>query len=190
MKKNVTTTHDKNSAEREIILREIISKLLDTDILMGAEQKVLKEYLVYRKSPLEIAVLFSLTPLRVKQIINNAFAIIKSKLSANGKLFYTIRKQQEQIEKFKYDIELKKQNESIFKSLPEETRKLLSEKIETASFDARAKNACIRNKIATFRDLVRLSKREFSCIRDIGQKSIRETETFLQSKGLDWGMNV
>src|ERR1035437_5514551 len=115
MKKNLFHSEENNS-EREIMKREIISKLLDTDILLGAEQKVLKEYLVYEKPLKEIASLFHLTPLRVKQVLNNSFTILKSKLSSNEKLFFTMRKQQEEIEKFKYEATLKEQNEHIFKS--------------------------------------------------------------------------
>ena len=189
MKKNPFHSEENNS-EREIMKREIISKLLDTDILFGAEQKVLKEYLVYEKPLKEIASLFRLSPIRAKQVLNNSLTILKLKLSSNEKIFYTLRKQQEEIEKFRYEATLKEQNEHIFKSLPEEMQKILSEKLEKLPFDARVVNACANNNITTLRDLTKLSKRKFCAIRDIGKKSIRETEAFLQSKGLDWEMDV
>ena len=76
-----------NPLSKEIMTREIISKLLDTDILSGVQTKILKEHLVYGKSPKEIAPIFNLTYFRVKQIIENAYAILKSRLSANQELF-------------------------------------------------------------------------------------------------------
>ncbi|MBI4945304.1 MAG: hypothetical protein HY840_02750 [Bacteroidetes bacterium] len=186
----------KNSSEiyltREIMMREIISKLLDTDLLSGeVENKVLKEYLIYGKTYKEIAPLFKLTHFRVKQIVNNAFAIIKSRLSRHENIFSTLKKQQTEIEELKSSIAEKEETENQFNSLPEETQKLLSEKIETLPLDVRIINSCIKNHDIFFlRDLVKLTRRKFAGMRNIGKKSINEMDEFLNSKRLTWEMNV
>ena len=185
-KKNISENH----SSKEIMTREIISKLLDTDILSGVQVKILKEHLVYGKSPKEIAPLFQLTYYRVNQIIENAYAIIKSRLSANQEIFSTLKKQQAEIEELKNSLSEIEGKENQFKSLSKQVQKLLSDKIETLPLDKRIINSCIHHEIFFLRDLVKIKKREFSMMRNIGSKSLSEMEEFLNSKGLTWEMNV
>lgn len=184
--KNIAENH----SSKEIMTREIISKLLDTDILSGVQTKILKEHLVYGKSPKEIAPLFQLTYFRVNQIIENAYAILKSRLSSNQEIFSTLKKQQEEIEQLKEIIEKMEGKENQFKSLPKPIQKLLSAKIETMPLDKRIINSCLHHEIYFLRDLVKLRKRQFIGMRNIGSKSINEMDEFLNSKGLTWEMNV
>ena len=188
--KKQTKNLAENHLSKEIMTREIISKILDTDILSGVQTKILKEHLVYGKSPKEIAPIFSLTYFRVKQIIENAYAILKSRLSANQELFLTLKKQRAEIEELKSIIAKMEGKENQFKSLPKEVQKLLSAKIETIPLDKRIINSCIHHEIFYLRDLVKLRKRQFIGMRNIGSKSINEMDEFLTSKGLTWEMNV
>jgi len=188
--KKQTKNLSENQLSKEIMTREIISKLLDTDILSGVQTKILKEHLVYGKSSKEIAPLFDLTYFRVKQIIENGYVILKSRLSANQEIFSTLKKQQAEIEELKNSLAEKEGKENQFNSLPKEVQKLLSAKIETISLDKRIINSCIHHEIFFLRDLVKLKKRNFSSMRNIGSKSLSEMEEFLNSKGLTWEMNV
>jgi DNA-directed RNA polymerase alpha subunit len=95
-----------------------------------------------------------------------------------------------EIEEFKNSLAEIEGKENQFKSLPKKVQKLLSAKIETIPLDKRITNSCIHHEIYFLRDLVKLKKRNFSSMRNIGSKSINEMDEFLNSKGLTWEMNV
>ena len=74
--------------------------------------------------------------------------------------------------------------------LTPEQEALLGQKITDMDLSVRTLNITKANGIETIRDLVRLHKTDWLKFRNGGKKSLTELDDFIQSVGLQWGMNV
>ncbi len=74
--------------------------------------------------------------------------------------------------------------------LTSEQEALLGQKITDLDLSVRTLNITKANGIETVRDLVRLKKTDWLKFRNGGKKSLAELDDFIQSIGLQWGMNV
>ncbi|MBR6076922.1 MAG: DNA-directed RNA polymerase subunit alpha, partial [Paludibacteraceae bacterium] len=71
-----------------------------------------------------------------------------------------------------------------------EQEALLDQKVTDMKLTVRTLNILKSNDIYTVRDLVRLKKLDWIKFRNGGKKSLAELDDFIQSIGLQWGMNV
>ncbi|MBR6140916.1 MAG: hypothetical protein IKQ37_04030 [Bacteroidaceae bacterium] len=74
--------------------------------------------------------------------------------------------------------------------LTPEQEALLDQKVTDMKLTVRTLNILKSNDIYTVRDLVRLKKLDWIKFRNGGKKSLAELDDFIQSIGLQWGMNV
>jgi len=67
---------------------------------------------------------------------------------------------------------------------------IFAEKVEDHKFSRRTLNFFRANGIKTVADMVRLNKTDMLKWRQFGKKSLTEVDDFIESHGLQWGMNV
>ena len=77
-----------------------------------------------------------------------------------------------------------------YEQLSQETKALLSQKVEDLDLSVRTRNILEANGIDTILDLCRLQKTECMNFRNGGKKSLMELDDFLTAHNLTWGMDV
>ncbi len=176
--------------EKEKIKSELLSALLDSALLHKKDREVLTAFLVQDKTTKEVAEITKLTTFRVKQILVDAVHRVKLKLITLDKQFSMRGSMQEKIDSLMERVRRYEEREREINALPENRRKLLSVKLADIDFSIRLLNACQLSKINTVGDIVKLTKREFMSLRNVGRKSVDELDEFIHTKDLHWGMKI
>lgn len=144
----------------------------------------------------EIGELYGITSTRASQIVKRGFRML-SRVDKYSKI----------VEEKNRLIEILEQKEMSFKLLKESYEKLQEEylgnvsentkvelpeimyaKVKYLGFSKRLQNVFLYGDINTVYDIVRLTKEKLLKFRNLGQKSIKELEEFLNEYGLKIGM--
>lgn len=144
----------------------------------------------------EIGELYGITSTRASQIVKRGFRML-SRVDKYSKI----------VEEKNRLIEILEQKEMSFKLLKESYEKLQEEylgnvsentkvelpeimyaKVKDLGFSKRLQNVFLYGDINTVYDIVRLTKEKLLKFRNLGQKSIKELEEFLNEYGLKIGM--
>lgn len=178
--------------EKEQVIKKILERVLKIEVhpFLMRGNEVLREMLINDRSVKETSKTLKLPLTRVKQLYPHAAKLLCARLdSLNGELNATKEIEQENKllkEKLKQFEERKEQLDA----LPDEIKKILTIKIEDIDFPKRVVNSCMIEKIITIGDLVKLSRRQFLSMRNMGRTSLSEVEDFLLSKNLRWEMKI
>ena len=90
------------------------------------------------------------------------------------------------------NFDLKAESEEV-EDIDEEVlriRKLLNKNVEELELSVRSSNCLKEAKIKTIADLVKRDEQEMLKFKNFGRKSLMELTEILNSKGLEWGMNI
>lgn len=178
--------------QKEQIVKDILSKLLLIDVhpFFKRGNDVLREMLINGKSVKETYKILGLYPMRIKQLFPQAVNHLNSKLDGLNERLRNIGEMEKEIKTLKEKLKQFEEKKERLDAIPEKTRKILSIKIEDIDLPMRVVNTCRMEKIQTIGDLVKLSKREFMSMRNMGRKCAGEVEKFLFSKDLRWEMKI
>lgn len=184
----------KNKFENEKagIAKGILSNLLaeNNSLLPKKETEVLRLILVEDKPMQDAAKELKLTSHRVRDLFHMAVARLNGKLALMHERMGSIEGIMQENEKLKNRLKQYSTRETEVASLPAATQKVLETDIADTPFSERVKNILDIAGKRTVKDLVRMSKRDFTKLRNAGYKGIIEIEEYFSSKGLKWNMNV
>lgn len=145
---------------------------------------------------------FGLTRERVLQIVKKCFRKIYSMRTFSDlrREIKTLRSENSMLQR-QVDILYNRSNqrsEALAKALAKyggpagihKLTNLFSERVRDLDFTVRAINCMTAADIDTVADLVQCRKEDILKFRNFGKKSMRELDSFLESNGLSWGMDV
>ncbi|MHB8259780.1 MAG: DNA-directed RNA polymerase subunit alpha C-terminal domain-containing protein [Bacteroidia bacterium] len=169
--------------------------LLGDKTLTKFEQTILTEILLKKLTFNEVAKTNKLPMLRQKQLFSIGIRRLSKVLDYVSENMGNSKALENELSEAKKDLaeakeKLKALQDSIDKrnTLSPELKELIDTPIDKIGFSARVLNVCLRVNIDTIADLVSYSRYDFSALRDMGEKSFNEVETYLKSKGLTWKM--
>lgn len=185
----------KNTREQGIedLLPHLI--LLGNKTLTKFEQTILTEILLNKLTFNEVAKTNKLPMLRQKQLFSISIRNLSKVLDYVSENIGNSKVLENELSEAKRNLaeakeKLKALQDSIDKrnTLSPELKELIDTPIDKIGFSARVLNICLRVNIDTIADLVSYSRHNFRALRDMGEKSFNEVETYLKSKGLTWKM--
>jgi hypothetical protein len=178
--------------EKEQVIKDILEKVLRIEVhpFHRRGNEVLREMLINGKGVKETSKILNLPLTRVKQLFPQAIKILDARLDGLNKDLSGVKEMESEIKTLTEKLKRFEEKKERLDALPEKTRKYLSIKIEDIDLPMRVVNTCRMEKILTVGDLVKLSKREFLSMRNIGRQCAGEVEEFLFSKDLRWEMKI
>ena len=81
-------------------------------------------------------------------------------------------------------------SEQLQQQKPVQNDPLLDRNVTSFTMTVRTENVLRMNDIKTVRDLVRLHRADFLCMRSVGKRTMAELDDFLADHNLHWGMEV
>lgn len=81
-------------------------------------------------------------------------------------------------------------SEQRLQQKPVQNDPLLDRNVTSFTMTVRTENVLRMNDIKTVRDLVRLHRADFLCMRSVGKRTMTELDDFLADHNLYWGMEV
>ncbi|HEX7413192.1 MAG TPA: DNA-directed RNA polymerase subunit alpha C-terminal domain-containing protein [Bacteroidia bacterium] len=169
--------------------------LLGDKTLTKFEQTILTKILLKKLTFNEVAKTNKLPMLRQKQLFSIGIRRLSKVLDYVSENIENSKALENELSEAKRDLaeakeKLKALQDSIDKrnTLSPELKELIDTPIDKIGFSARVLNICLRVNIDTIADLVSYSRHDFSALRDMGEKSFNEVETYLKNKGLTWKM--
>lgn len=195
---NTQNTEETNLAKgfspsaKEKIMKNILSNLFTRNNSLSSERDtdILRMILIEDKKLKEVGDKFHLTPVRISELFYRAIKRMNLRYASFNEQLENGIDMQEEINFLKNKLQHYEKKENQFFSLPFETKEILFKDIEEFNLSAQVVNICKHNDIETLADLVKLSKRDFSKLRNAGKGAITEINEFLTTKGLRWKMDI
>lgn len=185
-----------NGTLKSEAIQEILTALVEVEFkglsphngLVPLHRAMLKEVLVNNKTFGELKGILKLTTFRQRELFKDAVRSLKIRLDSLNNIYtdyQAIEKELEEAKSVIKHLEAKIEKDS---SISPEIKKKLAVSIGKAGFSSRVQGICSYAGLHTLSDLVHLSKREFSNIRNCGKTSVDEVEAYLNKNGLSWKM--
>ena len=178
--------------EKQKTVNEILGSVLRIEVhpFLRRGNEVLREMLINGRGVKETSKVLNLPLTRVKQLFPQGAKVICARLDSLNDELKAARELEKENKLLRERLKQFDEKKERLDAIPEKTRKILSIKIEDIDLPMRVVNTCRMEKIQTIGDLVKLSKREFMSMRNMGRKCAGEVEEFLFSKDLRWGMKI
>ncbi len=178
--------------EKQKAVNEILERVFRIELhpFLRRGNEVLREMLINGKGVKETSKSLNLPLTRVKQLFPQATNVICGRLATLNDELRTASELEKENKLLREKLRQFEEKKEQLDSLPEKTRKMLAIKLEDIDFPVRAVNSCRMDGIHTLGDLVKLSKREFLSMRNIGKKCLGDVEQVLSSRDLRWEMKI
>lgn len=171
---------------------EIFRLLLNVNLprIPKLYKKILIEVLVNEKKIEDLKEPFKLPKTRLKAIYSDGIKSLKLSIIELNFRLESVDKLEHELKITKADLQELEKSTKIEKNIPEALLGILSIKVVDTELSTRVKNICDRIGIYTLREVVRYSKNDFLKLRNSGNLTVIELETYLKNFGLSWCMDV
>ncbi len=188
MKSNIEPKKNIKEQHMEDLLQHLL--LLAGDKFLLIERQVFNEVLVRNKTFREVARSLGQNASRQEFIFSRACEkLIRIIDDANGKL-RDYEKLARELNDLKAAQHTMKEKMSLRDKLSPEQKKILDMSVDATELSARVKSICSRNGIRSVADLVVFTRSDLCKLRNCGETSAEEMESFLKKHKLFWGMQV
>jgi predicted DNA-binding transcriptional regulator AlpA len=172
----------------KIIFAKLISEELG--FLTSRASDIFREIMINDKTVVEVSKMFSLTPIRIMQLLEQAVKTLEIRLNSINKRIENVHKIDSELEVLRKKLDYYEAKEKQLFALPYEVQELLPKKLEDFYFSKRVLNTMNAADVFTIGDLVKYRKQDFLKFRGSGKLSAKEVTAFLESKGLTWNMKI
>ena len=188
MKKIINVNKTIREQSTKILIETLINSLSEN--YPQLQKDLLSDVLIKGKTFAETSKLNKLTSHRQKIILKNSVNQLSQLLKMMGKFVRDHDKMEKELEELKQWKKILESNIKKEKDVDPELNKLLSILIYKTELSGRVKGICKYGYITTIRDLVKLTPLDFLALGSSGKKSMAEVESFFQTHGLSWNMDV
>lgn len=191
-KGEVEVSKDITHEIKESIRKDILSKLFDENSSLSTKKDtdVLRMVLIEDKKLSEVCEKLNLPPLEISQFFYRALRRVNLR-------FETFNSQMESTDDLREELFLLRKKLQQYETKENKVSRLSLERIDLLAKDicdvglsGRVWRTLYAIDVRTIDDLVRMPKLKFLSCRNVGNKSIKELDEFLESKGLSWEMKI